>query len=889
MQKAMPTRVEVLYKTRSARMQDVQSGIVLIGEDSDLALADKQNEGKFPIDFNPSDPTYDLFYRATNENGIGKIVALISTIVRVTLDGALNVSDLTFDVSDPGNSETFRVEDVLLIEDELMIIESVTPGAPTSITVEARGVHGTDAASHINSTTVELMKYTVPHNSITVAGIVNTALPGAPAAFSLSNASGAEGNGIEFRTELPLTGSKSITYLQIQTRKGGANLTTNGEFADDTDWTKGAGWTISAGIASKAAGSASDLEQNQAVTDGISYQVKFTVIGRTAGTIFARLAGTSGTSRSTNAAFVETIKAGSGSEPKLEFVADASFDGDIDDVSVLQTFGDDVRDTTGLGVIQDTGADGLITQGGLTLITSVTLDNAYAGKTVYTHEGIDITNGEVTFASSRPILSAIDIGGGEWEITVSSEYPFTLRNGAEGASGVVNFIVADDWANLSVPTYLSGLITRSLSIIPGDISNQSNFYDFLKTADIVFARARFANFNGAGKWMYWDGIAGDIDKTKAVTFAPALMDATAAITTASFSTAADDAGVGGGFPVPVREDLFTDTEILYLQSGETIYSSSAYDGPAAGANLVDSTKTFITDNKVRVGDIITNQDDGSTGTVLSIVSETELETVLTGGTNNFWTPSNDFYDIVTVLQVVSSPDFTYDDTRVKIKGELISNSSLIFHADFDGGSGQFTFKSGSSPVTQAILSKTAFTLGNLDLGGITAGRSIVLRRNTNSGNLSAGFTEYQDLNGNVRPLWVDATGDVRVNTSGVRPNNANDTSGIEVGEQTSWWKLKKNITEFFDYNLALQAILATPLYSFDMKGKHYNAGFVIFEKDRKSWFSKNDNDNQIPCLDGRQVPAYLAASIKVMHKRARYTNIALGLVITLMLVQWLFF
>jgi len=44
----------------------------------------------------------------------------------------------------------------------------------------------------------------------------------------------------------------------------GAELFVNGTFAADTNWTKGAGWTISGGVANKAAGAAGSL--NQTVT-----------------------------------------------------------------------------------------------------------------------------------------------------------------------------------------------------------------------------------------------------------------------------------------------------------------------------------------------------------------------------------------------------------------------------------------------------------------------------------------------------------------------------------------------------------------------------------------------------------------------------------------------
>lgn len=108
----------------------------------------------------------------------------------------------------------------------------------------------------------------------------------------------------------------------------GGDVVTNGGFGSDSDWTKGAGWTIAAGVATHAAGSASDLEQ-AALTSGTWYNVDYTVSGRTAGQIQLEIHGSRGPARTTNATFEETGRA-SGTVLKLK--ADATFDGSIDDV-----------------------------------------------------------------------------------------------------------------------------------------------------------------------------------------------------------------------------------------------------------------------------------------------------------------------------------------------------------------------------------------------------------------------------------------------------------------------------------------------------------------------------------------------------------------------------
>lgn len=110
---------------------------------------------------------------------------------------------------------------------------------------------------------------------------------------------------------------------------------TNGGFATDTDWTKGTGWTIAAGVASCDGSQAgnSDLEQTiSGLTSGKTYSVTFTVSGYSAGTVRARLGGTNGTLRSANGTYTESITASSAGTIAIR--GDADFVGNIDDVSI---------------------------------------------------------------------------------------------------------------------------------------------------------------------------------------------------------------------------------------------------------------------------------------------------------------------------------------------------------------------------------------------------------------------------------------------------------------------------------------------------------------------------------------------------------------------------
>lgn len=69
-------------------------------------------------------------------------------------------------------------------------------------------------------------------------------------------------------------------------------------------------------------------------------------------------------------------------------------------------------------------------------------------------------------------------------------------------------------------------------------------------------------------------------------------------------------------------------------------------GAAAGGEcvLTDTTKDFTDTNKVYARSVVHNTDDGSTGYVLAVASETTIRTALFGGTANEWN-SGDAYAI----------------------------------------------------------------------------------------------------------------------------------------------------------------------------------------------------------------------------------------------------
>ena len=121
--------------------------------------------------------------------------------------------------------------------------------------------------------------------------------------------------------------------IQVDTS---TELQTNGTFATDASWTKGTGWTISGGtsICSGAQSSNSDLEQAISTANTKVYRVRFTLSDVTAGTITPRVADGAGTAENASGTFIQYITASTGSN--LEFRADSSFAGKIDDVTVVE-------------------------------------------------------------------------------------------------------------------------------------------------------------------------------------------------------------------------------------------------------------------------------------------------------------------------------------------------------------------------------------------------------------------------------------------------------------------------------------------------------------------------------------------------------------------------
>lgn len=119
-------------------------------------------------------------------------------------------------------------------------------------------------------------------------------------------------------------------------RTGFTNLVQNGTFASDTAWTKGTGWTISGGVATKTAGTAAGIEQAIEEASIGFYGLLGLDLTRTAGDLYLRLGGAANQHAvSATATYSRTLRS-EGINKNLSFVGSSGFAGTVDNVSLWE-------------------------------------------------------------------------------------------------------------------------------------------------------------------------------------------------------------------------------------------------------------------------------------------------------------------------------------------------------------------------------------------------------------------------------------------------------------------------------------------------------------------------------------------------------------------------
>ena len=172
----------------------------------------------------------------------------------------------------------------------------------------------TDILGNVIKTTDNVTSFSVLTNAVTPFFQIFSG-NGSQTAFTLTDDLGVE--------------SKS---LMIFLNRGLEQNVTNGDFATDTDWTKGAGWTIGSGVATATGGISTAISQTAAVTlvEGQAYAITYTIT-RTAGSLIPTIGGRTGFERNSAGTYSEVIVCGGTQE--IAFTGNG-FTGTLDNVSV---------------------------------------------------------------------------------------------------------------------------------------------------------------------------------------------------------------------------------------------------------------------------------------------------------------------------------------------------------------------------------------------------------------------------------------------------------------------------------------------------------------------------------------------------------------------------
>ena len=131
--------------------------------------------------------------------------------------------------------------------------------------------------------------------------------------------------------------------------KLGSELITNGDFAADSDWVKGTGWSISGGVGVANGVTSQNLRQNGvALEENKVYSVTFTIVSISQGSVLGRFGGTTTVdSVAFNAAGTYTffLKANS-TNSSFMLRGQGGFTGTVDNVLVKEVLGNHATQPT---------------------------------------------------------------------------------------------------------------------------------------------------------------------------------------------------------------------------------------------------------------------------------------------------------------------------------------------------------------------------------------------------------------------------------------------------------------------------------------------------------------------------------------------------------------
>lgn len=212
----------------------------------------------------------------------------------------------------------------------------------------------------------------------------------------------------------------------------GPELTLNTTFTTDTDWTKGAGWTISGGKGTATAANSTAISQTTGI-NGRVYRTYYELI-RTAGT-FAAIAGNLGTDRTSSGNYTEDILCNADGTSFGVFANAASCTGTVDNASFKELYNGTTSAAITLASTFDVGGDG----------TGNVQAVGYLGQITSYSVSVPQTQPYVTITVEGDSISEKDVGLGRtnwpYQMTSSTIFPRgSFINFAAGGNTVANMV-----------------------------------------------------------------------------------------------------------------------------------------------------------------------------------------------------------------------------------------------------------------------------------------------------------------------------------------------------------------------------------------------------------------------------------------------------------------
>ena len=259
--------------------------------------------------------------------------------------------------------------------------------------------------------------------------------------------------------------SGSVAAVYNTALATGRNVVINGDFASDTIWSKGTGWTIAAGVASCDGSQVANTSLTQAdlIPAGKDYEATFTVSNYSAGSVRIVLGNVEGTFRSANGTYVQAITSINAGNLKIE--GNATFVGDIDNVTVTQTGILASSAYPGAEELDESG-DGTADKDNWTVVNSALLTNPTTNELRIAHDG-----------ASNP-------GASQTSLTIGKRYLLATQAKTDGN------------ATLRI-TEIGGSILYDET---GSTSYQAIEFEFVATATTILLQSRTTTLGQYTQW-----------------------------------------------------------------------------------------------------------------------------------------------------------------------------------------------------------------------------------------------------------------------------------------------------------------------------------------------------------------------------------------------------